>query len=155
VISRMFGGIDSFPLMAIPFFILTGTLANACNLTDKIMDLAAFLVGRIRAGLAHCDIVASILFGGITGSAVADAASQGAVLIPSMKAHGYPAGYAAAVTAASSVIGSIIPPSTLMIIYSYLTGVSTGQLFLGGVIPGILVRSEERRVGHHSRRCHS
>jgi tripartite ATP-independent transporter DctM subunit len=148
VISRMFGGIDSFPLMAIPFFILTGTLANACNLTHKIMDLAAFLVGRMRAGLAHCDIVASILFGGVTGSAVADAASQGAVLIPSMKAHGYPAGYAAAVTSASSVIGSIIPPSTLMIIYGYLTGVSTGQLFLGGVIPGILVGLALMVVAH-------
>lgn len=148
VISRMFGGIDSFPLMAIPFFILTGTLANACNLTDKIMDLAAFMVGRMRAGLAHCDIVASVLFGGITGSAVADAASQGAVLIPSMKAHGYPSGYAAAITAASSVIGSIIPPSTLMIIYSYLTGVSTGQLFLGGIIPGILVGLVLMAVAH-------
>jgi C4-dicarboxylate transporter DctM subunit len=148
VISRMFGGIDSFPLMAIPFFILTGTLANACNLTDKIMDLAAFFVGRMRAGLAHCDIVASILFGGITGSAVADAASQGAVLIPSMKSHGYPAGYAAAITASSSIIGSIIPPSTLMIIYGYLTGVSTGQLFLGGVIPGILVGMALMIVAH-------
>lgn len=148
VISRMFGGIDSFPLMAIPFFILTGSLANACNLTDKIMDLAAFMVGRMRAGLAHCDIIASVLFGGITGSAVADAASQGAVLIPSMKAHGYPAGYAAAITAASSVIGSIIPPSTLMIIYSYLTGVSTGQLFLGGIIPGIIVGIVLMGVAH-------
>jgi C4-dicarboxylate transporter DctM subunit len=148
VISRMFGGIDSFPLMAIPFFILTGSLANACNLTDKIMNLAAFLVGRMRAGLAHCDIVASILFGGVTGSAVADAASQGAVLIPSMKSHGYPAGYAAAVTASSSVIGSIIPPSTLMIIYGYLTGVSTGQLFLGGVLPGIMVGLALMVVAH-------
>jgi tripartite ATP-independent transporter DctM subunit len=148
VISRMFGGIDSFPLMAIPFFILTGSLANACSLTDKIMDLAAFIVGRMRAGLAHCDILASILFGGVTGSAVADAASQGAVLIPSMKAHGYPAGYAAAVTASSSVIGSIIPPSTLMIIYGYLTGVSTGRLFLGGVIPGILVGIALMVVAH-------
>ncbi|GLQ38364.1 C4-dicarboxylate ABC transporter [Rhizobium albus] len=148
VISRMFGGIDSFPLMAIPFFILTGTLANACRMTDKIMDLAAFMVGRMRAGLAHCDIIASILFGGITGSAVADAASQGSVLIPSMKAHGYPAGYAAAVTSSSSVMGSIIPPSTLMIIYGYLTGVSTGKLFLGGVIPGILVGLTLMLVAH-------
>jgi tripartite ATP-independent transporter DctM subunit len=148
VISRMFGGIDSFPLMAIPFFILTGSLANACNMTDKIMALAAFIVGRMRAGLAHCDIIASMLFGGITGSAVADAASQGAVLIPAMKAKGYPAPYAAAVTSASSVMGSIIPPSTLMIIYGYLTGVSTGRLFLGGVIPGILVGVALMVVAH-------
>jgi C4-dicarboxylate transporter DctM subunit len=148
VVSRMFGGIDSFPLMAIPFFILTGTLANACQLTDKIMGLAAFMVGRMRAGLAHCDIVASVLFGGITGSAVADAASQGAVLIPSMKAHGYPSGYAAAVTSSSAVIGAIIPPSTLMIIYGYLTGVSTGQLFLGGVVPGLIVGVALMVVAH-------
>jgi tripartite ATP-independent transporter DctM subunit len=139
VISRMFGGIDSFPLMAIPFFVLTGTLAGACSLTEKIVDFAAFLVGRARAGLAHCNIVAAMLFGGITGSAVAESAALGSMLIPGMKAKGYPAAYAAAVTATASVIGSIIPPSTLMIIYGYLTGVSTGKLFLGGAIPGVLV----------------
>jgi tripartite ATP-independent transporter DctM subunit len=139
VVSRMFGGIDSFPLMAIPFFVLTGTLAGACQLTDKIASLATFMVGRMRAGLAHVNIVASMLFGGVTGSAVADAAATGSMMIPSMKANGYPAGYSAAVTAASSVIGSIIPPSTMMIIYGYLTGVSTGRMFLGGVIPGVLI----------------
>lgn len=139
VVSRMFGGIDSFPLMAIPFFVLTGTLAGACQLTDRIAMLATFMVGRMRAGLAHVNIVASMLFGGVTGSAVADAAATGSMMIPSMKAQGYPAGYSAAVTAASSVIGSIIPPSTMMIIYGYLTGVSTGRMFLGGVIPGILI----------------
>jgi tripartite ATP-independent transporter DctM subunit len=139
VVSRMFGGIDSFPLMAIPFFVLTGTLAGACQLTDRIAMLATFMVGRMRAGLAHVNIVASMLFGGVTGSAVADAAATGSMMIPSMKANGYPAGYSAAVTAASSVIGSIIPPSTMMIIYGYLTGVSTGRMFLGGVIPGVLI----------------
>jgi tripartite ATP-independent transporter DctM subunit len=135
----MFGGIDSFPLMAIPFFVLTGTLAGACSLTEKIVDFAAFLVGRMRAGLAHCNIVAAMLFGGITGSAVAESAALGSMLIPGMKAKRYPASYAAGVTATASVIGSIIPPSTLMIIYGYLTGVSTGKLFLGGAIPGVLV----------------
>lgn len=148
VVSRMFGGIDSFPLMAIPFFVLTGTLAGACNLTEKIANLAAFMVGRMRAGLAHVNIVASMLFGGVTGSAVADAAATGSMMIPAMKSQGYPAGYSAAVTAASSVIGSIIPPSTLMIIYGYLTGVSTGRMFLGGVIPGILVGGALMVVAH-------
>lgn len=139
VVSRMFGGIDSFPLMAIPFFVLTGTLAVACKLTDRIAALAAWMVGRMRAGLAHVNIVASMLFGGVTGSAVADAAATGSMMIPAMKSQGYPASYSAAVTAASSVIGSIIPPSTMMIIYGFLTGVSTGRMFLGGVIPGILI----------------
>lgn len=148
VVSRMFGGIDSFPLMAIPFFVLTGTLAGACNLTDRIAALAGFMVGRMRAGLAHVNIVASMLFGGVTGSAVADAAATGSMMIPAMKSQGYPAGYSAAVTAASSVIGSIIPPSTLMIVYGFLTGVSTGRLFLGGVIPGILVGLALMVVAH-------
>jgi C4-dicarboxylate transporter DctM subunit len=139
IVSRMFGGIDSFPLMAIPFFVLTGTLAGACSLTERIVDLASYLVGRLRAGLAHCNIVAAMLFGGITGSAVAESAALGSILIPGMVAKKYPPAYAAAVTATASVIGSIIPPSTLMIIYGYLTGVSTGRLFLGGAIPGILV----------------
>ena len=95
VISKMFGGIDSFPLMAIPFFVLTGTLAGACNLTDRITSLAAFLVGRLRAGLAHVNVVAAMLFGGITGSAVAETAALGSILIPSMVRRGYPASYAA------------------------------------------------------------
>ncbi len=148
IVSRMFGGIDSFPLMAIPFFVLTGTLAGACRLTNRIADLASFMVGRMRAGLAHVNIVASMLFGGVTGSAVADAAATGSVMIPGMKSQGYPADYSAAVTAASSVIGSIIPPSTLMIIFGFLTGVSTGRLFLGGLIPGILVGLTLMLVAH-------
>lgn len=139
VISRMFGGIDSFPLMAIPFFVLGGSLATACSLTEKIVGMASFLVGRMRAGLAHCNIVAAMLFGGITGSAVAESAAFGSILIPGMVAKKYPPAYAAGVTASASVIGSIIPPSTLMIIFAYLTGTSTGRMFLGGAIPGVLV----------------
>jgi C4-dicarboxylate transporter DctM subunit len=139
VISQMFSGMDSFPLMAIPFFILTGTLAGACNLTEKIVALATFLVGRLRAGLAHVNIVAAMLFGGITGSAVAETAALGSVLIPGMVKKGYPPAYAAGVTACAGTIGALIPPSILMIIYGYLTGVSTGRLFLGGALPGVLV----------------
>ena len=139
VISKMFGGIDSFPLMAIPFFVLTGTLAGACNLTDRITALAAFLVGRLRAGLAHVNVVAAMLFGGITGSAVAETAALGSLLIPSMVKRGYPPSYAAGLTACAGTIGALIPPSVLMIIYGFLTGVSTGKLFLGGAIPGVLV----------------
>ncbi len=139
VITRMFGGMDSFPLMAIPFFVLTGTLASACNLVDRIMQLASFMVGRMRAGLAQVDIVTSMLFGGVSGSAVADCAATAGILIPSMTKKGYPASYAVGVCATSSTIGALIPPSIPMIIYGFLTGVSTGQLFLAGALPGILV----------------
>jgi C4-dicarboxylate transporter DctM subunit len=139
VITRMFGGMDSFPLMAIPFFVLTGTLASACNLVDRIMQLANFLVGRMRAGLAQVDVVTSMLFGGVSGSAVADCAATASILIPSMTRKGYPASYAVGVCATSSTIGALIPPSIPMIIYGFLTGVSTGRLFLAGALPGILV----------------
>ena len=139
VITRMFGGMDSFPLMAIPFFVLTGTLASSCNLVDRIMQLASFMVGRMRAGLAQVDIVTSMLFGGVSGSAVADCAATAGILIPSMTKKGYPASYAVGVCATSSTIGALIPPSIPMIIYGFLTGVSTGQLFLAGALPGILV----------------
>ena len=139
VISKMFGGMDSFPLMAIPFFVLTGTLAGACNLIDRITALANFLVGGMRAGLAQVNIVAAMLFGGITGSAVAESAALGSILIPSMVKRGYPPSYAAGVTACAATIGALIPPSVLMIIYGFLTGVSTGKLFLAGAIPGVLV----------------
>ena len=139
VITRIFGGMDSFPLMAIPFFVLTGTLASACNLVDRIMQLASFLVGRMRAGLAQVDVVTSMLFGGVSGSAVADCAATAGILIPSMTNKGYPASYAVGVCATSSTIGALIPPSIPMIIYGFLTGVSTGQLFLAGALPGILV----------------
>ncbi|MEO8136693.1 MAG: TRAP transporter large permease [Betaproteobacteria bacterium] len=139
VISKMFGGMDSFPLMAIPFFVLTGTLAGACNLIERITALANFLVGGMRAGLAQVNIVAAMLFGGITGSAVAESAALGSILIPSMVKRGYPAGYAAGITACAATIGALIPPSVLMIIYGFLTGVSTGKLFLAGAIPGVLV----------------
>lgn len=138
-ISKIFGGMDSFPLMAIPFFVLTGTLAGVCNLTDRITALASFLVGGMRAGLAQVNIVAAMLFGGITGSAVAESAALGSILIPAMTRKGYPASYASGVTACAATIGALIPPSVLMIIYGYLTGVSTGKLFLGGAIPGVLV----------------
>ena len=99
VITRMLGGMDSFPLMAIPFFVLTGTLATACNLVDRIMLLANFIVGRLRAGLAHVDIVTSMIFGGVSGSAVADCAATSSILIPSMTNRGYPASYAVGVCA--------------------------------------------------------
>jgi C4-dicarboxylate transporter DctM subunit len=139
VISKMFGGIDTFPLMAIPFFVLTGTLAGACNLTERIVALASFFVGGFRAGLAQVNIVAAMFFGGITGSAVAETAALGSVLIPGMVKKGYPPAYAAGVTACAGTIGALIPPSVLMIIYGYLTGVSTGKLFLAGAVPGVLV----------------
>src|SRR5262245_61816333 len=103
-ISKLFGGMDSFPIMAIPFFVLTGTLAGACNLTDRITALANFLVGGMRAGLAQVNIVAAMIFGGITGSAVAESAALGSILIPSMIRKGYPASYASGVTACAATI---------------------------------------------------
>ena len=133
--------------MAIPFFVLTGTLAGACNLTDRITALAAFLVGKMRAGLAHVNVVAAMLFGGITGSAVAETAALGSLLIPSMVRRGYPPAYAAGLTACAGCIGALIPPSVLMIIYGFLTGVSTGKLFLGGAIPACSwLRAHVRRL---------
>jgi C4-dicarboxylate transporter DctM subunit len=140
LVSKIFAGMDSFPLMAIPFFILTGHLANACGLTERIILLADVLVGRrLRAGLAHVNIVASMIFSGISGSVVADSSAMGSVLIPGMTRAGYDKDYSVAVTATSSTIGALIPPSIIMVVYGFLAQQSIGRLFLGGAIPGLLV----------------
>ncbi len=149
VISKMFAGMDSFPLMAIPFFILTGTLANAGGLTERIFRLANALVGhRIRAGLAHVNIVASMIFAGISGSVVADSSAMGSMLIPGMTKAGFDKDYSVAVTATSSTIGALIPPSVVMVIYGFQAEQSIGQLFLGGAIPGFLVGLSLMVVAH-------
>ncbi len=137
--QRMFTGMDSFPLMAVPFFVLAGELMNRGGTTRRIIDFANILVGRIPGGLAHTNIVASMFFGGISGSAVADAAALGTILIPGMTRKGFPLGFSAAVTAASSTMGPIIPPSILMLIMGVSTGISIGGLFAAGIIPGILM----------------
>ncbi len=137
--QRMFTGMDSFPLMAVPFFILAGDLMNSCGITDRVVRFATVLVGHIRGGLAHVNIVASMFFAGISGSAVADTAAMGSIIIPAMEKDGYDKTFSAAVTAASSVIGPVIPPSIPVVIFALVGSVSVGGLFLAGIIPGVMI----------------
>lgn len=138
IVQRFISGINSFPLMAIPFFILAGNLMTAAGITSRILAFSSALVGRFRGGLAMVNIVASMFFGGISGSAVADTSAIGGVLIPSMISKGYQRDYSVAVTASSSCLAPIIPPSITMIIYGTITGVSITRLFFAGMIPGLL-----------------
>lgn len=139
VTSKFFSGIDSFTLLAIPFFIFAGELCTASGLTARIVRFANVLVGRFfKVGLAYVNILSSMLFAGVSGSITADSAAMGSLLIPSMKKEGYDADYAVAVTATSGTIGALIPPSILMVLYGSLTNLSVGQLFLGGIVPGFL-----------------
>lgn len=139
LITKMFGGVDSFTVLAIPFYILVGSVMNSGDLTAKLVKFADSLVGHVRGGLAHVNVLASMFFAGISGSSTADSASIGAMLVPAMEKEGYDIKFAAAITAASSSIGPIIPPSIMMVLYGSLTGVSVGALFLGGIGPGILL----------------
>jgi len=139
VAQRIFTGIDSFPLMAVPFFILAGDLMNQGGTTRRLIIFSNALVGWIRGGLAHTNIVASMFLAGISGSAVADASAIGGILIPGMTKEGYDVEFSAAVTASASTMGPIIPPSIFMVIYGVTTGVSVGGLFAAGFIPGILM----------------
>ncbi len=139
IAQRMFTGIDSFPLMAVPFFVLAGDLMNSGGTTERLIAFANVLVGRIRGGLAHTNIVTSMFFGGISGSAVADTSALGTILVPGMVQKGYDQPFSAAVTAASSTMGPIIPPSILMVIMGVTTGVSIGGLFAAGLVPGLLL----------------
>jgi tripartite ATP-independent transporter DctM subunit len=137
--QKMFTKIDSFSLLAMPFFILAGSIMSRGGISRRLVEFAETAVGHLRGGLAHANVVASMVFSGVSGSSTADSAAMGSILIPSMKENGYKAGYAAAITATSSTIGPIIPPSMTMIIYGSMAGVSIGGLFLGGMIPGILI----------------
>lgn len=139
VAMRMYGGIDEFVLLAIPFFILAGQLMTTSGITQDLVKLSNLVVGKIRGSLAHINIVASIFFAGLTGAATSDAAALGSILIPTMEKEGYTPEYAGAVTAVSSVIGPIIPPSIVMVIYASVTGESVAALFLGGFIPGVSI----------------
>ncbi|AXS40776.1 TRAP transporter large permease [Breoghania sp. L-A4] len=140
VATEMFKGVNSYPLLAIPLFILAGELMNESGITSRIIAFANVLVGRLKGGLALVNIWASVIFAGLSGSAVADTSALGRVFIPEMEKHGYSRAYAAALTAASSVIGPIIPPSIPVIIYALtVTGVSVPALFMAGVVPGILL----------------
>ena len=136
---NVYNGMDSFPLMAVPFFMLAGELMNKGGITERLVEFAQSMMGHLRGGLAHVNILSSMLFAGLSGSAVADTSALGSMLIPAMEKQGYTRKFAAAITAASSVIGPIIPPSGIMIIYAYVMGESVAALFLAGIVPGILV----------------
>ncbi len=137
--QRMTTAVNGFLILAIPFFYLAGELMNLCKLTDKIIAMSRALVGHIHGGLAQVNIFASMIFAGMSGSATADTAALGSVLIPGMKKEGYPADFAAAVTVASAMVGPIIPPSIGMIIYGALADVSIGRLLLAGIVPGVTI----------------
>jgi C4-dicarboxylate transporter, DctM subunit len=137
--QKMYAGMDSFVLLCIPGFILAGNLMNGGGITGRIIRFAQAMVGWIRGGLAQTNVASSMLFGGISGTAVADAASIGGMMIPGMTKAGYPAAFSAAVTAASSTVGPIIPPSVPMIIVGSLSGISVGKMFIAGALPGVLL----------------
>lgn len=139
VTIRLFGSINSFALMAIPFFVLAGNIMGKAQITDKLVNFANSAVGQFKGGLGYVNIITSMLFGGIQGSGAADASAIGGMLIPAMEKQGYDKDYAVAVTAGSSMLSPIIPPSIAMILYSFYTETPVAKLFLGGVIPGILI----------------
>lgn len=139
VSQKMVSAVDSFPLLAVFFFMLAGNLMNSSGITERMMRFANSMVGHIPGGLGHVNVVSGMIMAGISGSAIADAAAIGSIQINSMKKEGFDSGFSAAITAASSTIGPIIPPSVQMIIFGLLTETSVGALFLGGVIPGVLM----------------
>jgi tripartite ATP-independent transporter DctM subunit len=139
VAQRFVTGVDSFPLLAVPFFILAGALMNTGGVTARLVRLANALVGRFTGGLGHVTVASNIIMAGMSGSAAADAAGTGSVLIPAMRRAGFSAGFSAALTAAASTIGPIIPPSIPFVVFGILAGVSVGQLFLAGAVPGLLM----------------
>lgn len=138
-VSRIYGGMDHFVLLAIPFFLLAGELMNEANITERIVRVANVTVGRLRGGLAQANIGASLVFAGIAGAAIADVAAIGSVFIPAMEEEGYDRDFSAAVTAASSLIGPIIPPSIIIVIYGAVTQTSIGGLFTAAIIPGFIL----------------
>ncbi len=139
VTNQMFAGIDSFTLLAVPFFMLLGRILNAGSITTRLLEVADATVGHVRGGLGHVNVFVSMIFASLSGSAAADTASVGSILIPAMKKAGYPPPFAAALTAASSTLGVIIPPSIILIIYGAFGNVSIGALFVGGIVPGVLI----------------
>jgi TRAP-type C4-dicarboxylate transport system permease large subunit len=139
VIHRMISGIDSFPLLAVPFFILAGNLMNNAGVTNRIYNYALSLVGWLKGGLGHVNVLGSVVFAGMSGTAIADAAGLGTIEIKAMRDHGYSSEFSVGVTAASATLGPIIPPSLPFVIYGMMANVSVGALFLGGILPGALM----------------
>ena len=143
LLREMFKSYNAFVLLAVPFFLLAANLMNSAGITDRLIRLARASVGHLPGGLGHVNVVVSMLFAGISGSSTADAAGIGSLLIPQMKKQGYDASFAVAITACSSVMGVIIPPSILMVVWGGLMSVSIGGLFLAGVVPGILIAGSQ------------
>lgn len=139
IATRLFTGLDSFTFMAIPFFILAGELMNSSGITKRLVDFTSVLVGRLRGGLGHVSVVTSMLFGGVTGSAIADTSAVGVMMIPAMKKAGYDEEFSAGLIASAGVMGPIIPPSIPFVVYSLLSSTSVAALFLGGVVPGVMI----------------
>ncbi len=139
VVNQMYSGIDSFTLLAVPFFMFLGRILNAGSITLRLLKVADSTVGHVRGGLGHVNVFVSMVFASLSGSAAADTASVGSILIPAMKKAGYDPAFAVALTAASSTLGVIIPPSIILIVYGAFGNVSIGALFLGGIVPGVLI----------------
>jgi tripartite ATP-independent transporter DctM subunit len=139
IVHRMVGGVDSFPLLCVPFFIFAGMLMNTSGITERIYDFAVAAVGWMRGGLAQVNVVGSVVFAGMSGTAVGDAAGLGTIEVRAMRAHGYDAKFAVGITAASSMLGPLLPPSLPLVIYGVSANASIGQLFAAGIVPGLLV----------------
>lgn len=139
VAQRMFYGLDSFLILSVPLFLLLGELMESAKITHRLVAFAAALVGRLRGGLGHISIVTNMVMSGISGSGTADAAASGSVLIPAMTRSGYPVAFSAALVGAAATVGPIIPPSIIMVIYASIANVSIGRMFLGGIVPGLLM----------------
>jgi len=146
--SQMFNAIDSVPLTAIAFFMLTGELMTSATITDRLVALSRALIGRMRGGLAQVNVLVSMFFAGMNGSVVADTATVGALVLPAMKKAGYPPAFSAAVTGVSSTIGGIIPPSIMMIVLANATEISVAALFAAGIIPGLLIGAVIMLINH-------
>lgn len=137
--ARLYAGMNSYAMIAMPLFVFMGLLMNSGGITTRLIDFSLLFVGRFRGGLGLVNVIASMIFGGISGSSVSDTASVGAVLIPEMSKKGYTPEFASGITVASSTMGMIIPPSVPMVIYAYISEESVGRLFLGGLIPGVMI----------------
>lgn len=139
IATRLFTGLDSFTFMAIPFFILAGELMNSSGITKRLVNFTSVFVGRLRGGLGHVSVVTSMFFGGVTGSAIADCSAVGTMMIPAMKEKGYDEEFAAGLIASAAIMGPIIPPSIPFVVYALLSSTSVAALFLGGIVPGVMI----------------
>ena len=137
--QRIWVGLNNFPLLAVPFFLFTGQAMNETGASVRLIDFSRALVGWVRGGLAHVTVAVAMIFSGISGVSTAETLGIGSVMIPAMKREGYPTGFSVAITAASSTLGNIIPPSLMMIVYAATAGISVGALFLAGLVPGVLI----------------